>query len=172
MSIEVKVPDLGDGIDSGYQGKLCETVNAFHIFSRDVSFRGPIGNVATKFDFMVGGIEDRQLVHTTAASQDLIPHPGNFPAKRGDNTDTRDDNTSLHKNLSRSVGRFQGQRCKPLCSFHTQTPYTFLAVAMLFDVIDCLTHRLDLLSSIIGNADVEFFFQLHDQFNGIQGVGT
>ena len=121
---------------------------------------------------MIGGIEDRQFVYTATAGQDLFPQPGNFPAKCGDSTDTRNDNTSLHKNLSRSVGRSQGRKGELLCCFDASIPCAFLTAAILFNVFDCLTHRLDLLSSIIGNADVEFFFQLHDQFNGIQGVGT
>ena len=39
-------------------------------------------------------------------------------------------------------------------------------------MIDCLSNRLDLVGGVIGNVDVELFFEFHDKFYGVQRIGT
>ena len=40
----------------------------------------------------------------------------------------------------------------------------------LFDVVDGLTDGLDLFRRVVGDVDVELFFEFHHQFDGVQGV--
>ena len=39
-------------------------------------------------------------------------------------------------------------------------------------MVDGFTDSLNFFSSVLGDADVKFFFQLHHQFNGVQRVST
>ena len=41
---------------------------------------------------------------------------------------------------------------------------------MLLDELDRLTHGLDLLGSVVGNVDLELFFEFHHQLDGIERV--
>src|SRR5690606_34344319 len=43
---------------------------------------------------------------------------------------------------------------------------------LLFNVVNGFPDRLDLLRGVVGNVDVELFFQLHHQFDGVQAVST
>src|SRR6185437_11944121 len=45
-----------------------------------------------------------------------------------------------------------------------------LVLDRLLDVIDGLTHRFDLLGLVVGDLDVEFFFELHDQLDDVERV--
>ena len=47
-----------------------------------------------------------------------------------------------------------------------------LAVLILVNVIDCLSHRLDLLRGVIRNRDVELFLEFHDQLYRVERVGS
>ena len=42
--------------------------------------------------------------------------------------------------------------------------------AMLFDVIDCISDRLDLLVIIVRNRDSKLVFELHHELNHIQRI--
>ena len=48
----------------------------------------------------------------------------------------------------------------------------FAACDGLLDVVDGLTDRLDLFRHVVGDVDVELFFEFHHQFDRIQGVGA
>ena len=41
---------------------------------------------------------------------------------------------------------------------------------VLFDELDRLTESLDLLGGVIWNVDVEFLFQLHDEFDDVERI--
>src|SRR5690349_671836 len=43
---------------------------------------------------------------------------------------------------------------------------------MFLDVFDRLTYSLDLLGGVIGDVDVEFFLELHDEFDHVQRIGA
>jgi hypothetical protein len=45
-------------------------------------------------------------------------------------------------------------------------------INMLFQIGDRLTYRLDTFSLFVGDRHVEFFFELHDKFYGIERVGA
>ena len=45
-------------------------------------------------------------------------------------------------------------------------------VAAIVDVLDCLLDRGDFLGVLIGNLDLEFLFQSHDQLDGIERIGS
>ena len=38
-------------------------------------------------------------------------------------------------------------------------------------MVDGLADRLDFFRGIVGDVDVELFFEFHHQFHGIQGIG-
>ena len=43
---------------------------------------------------------------------------------------------------------------------------------VLFQVCNSLTNSSDGFSLLIRNGDIEFFFKLHNQLNGIERIGT
>jgi|GEM_PF-4267369 len=44
------------------------------------------------------------------------------------------------------------------------------ATPMILDISDDVADRLDAFSRTAGDADVKFFFELHDQFDGIKRI--
>src|SRR5690606_41432378 len=42
----------------------------------------------------------------------------------------------------------------------------------IFDEFDRLANRLDLFGRVVGDVNVELFFQFHHQLDGVEGVGT
>ena len=47
-----------------------------------------------------------------------------------------------------------------------------LAVHAVFDVLDGLADGLDLLGGVIGDVDIELFFEFHDELDGIERIGA
>ena len=45
-------------------------------------------------------------------------------------------------------------------------------ILRFLDEFDCLTDRFDLLGGIIGNVDVELFFQLHYQLDCVERISA
>ena len=41
-----------------------------------------------------------------------------------------------------------------------------------FDVVDGVAHGFDALSVFVRDFDVEFFFELHDEFKGVEAVSA
>jgi hypothetical protein len=60
-------------------------------------------------------------------------------------------------------------------TFHTISTTTFEGdwglSLLLFDVINSFTNTLNLFRRFLWNADVEFFLELHHQFDGVQRIG-
>lgn len=52
---------------------------------------------------------------------------------------------------------------------YPKAAYLFLCV---FDESDCITNSSDFFSSLIGNLDVKFLFEFHDQLYSVQRVGA
>src|SRR5208282_81387 len=60
---------------------------------------------------------------------------------------------------------------RPMPVTTTLRPKLLATFRMLGDVIDGILHGADLFRVLVGNFDVESFFESHDQFHRIQGIG-
>jgi hypothetical protein len=50
--------------------------------------------------------------------------------------------------------------------------FLFCRLLVLFDVIDGVFDGFNLLCILVGDLDVEGFFELHDEFDDVEGVGA
>src|SRR5271168_277800 len=57
---------------------------------------------------------------------------------------------------------------RPMPVTTTLRPKLLAAFRMLSDVIDGILHGADLFRVLVGNLDVEAFFESHHQFHGVQ----
>jgi hypothetical protein len=94
-----------------------------------------------------GEIEGLDLGHTTFASEQALP-------------DLR--------------GGFADPAEKPEAGYDDATLLHFLLgrLLVLFDVIDGVFDGFNLFGILVGNLDVKGFFELHDEFDDVEGVGA
>jgi hypothetical protein len=96
---------------------------------------------------VAGEIEGFDLGHTAAASQQALPDlRGGFADPADEPEAGYDDATLLH--------------------------FLFCRLLVLFDVVDGVFDSLNLLGILVGDLDVEGFFELHDEFDDVEGVGA
>src|SRR5690606_5616217 len=96
-------------------------------------------------------------------------------AQRGDATQTGDDDATLHMNLRFAICELRLQvpaDAGNLLNRKLQIGNRKSLVAVFLDVVDGLTHCLDLFSLFVGDGQLEFILEFHHQFDGIQRVGV
>ena len=70
-----------------------------------------------------------------------------------------------HSNSGRQILEKRG-------SIRSSGPSSGVFALGSLDEVDRFPNLLDLFSRLIGNADVELFFEFHDQLNGVERVST
>ncbi len=96
-------------------------------------------------DGMAGKIEGFDLCHTASARQEALPDLRGGFSDPADEAKAGDDNTTL---LHFLLGR----------------------LLVLFDVIDGVFDGFNFLGILVWDLDVEGFFELHDEFDDVEGV--
>ena len=92
-----------DRLGTGNHGKLSEAIDAFHFFRRNVSGRIPVLDVSTELDLELFDIETTQGMNPTFTGQDAIPKIADLTAERCNDTESGDDDSSLHYSLGLRV---------------------------------------------------------------------
>jgi hypothetical protein len=148
--IEPRVPDR---VDSRDHRKLGEAVQPLDLLAGDVPLGREVDDLPGEPDPEPRGVEQLQRVHAALAIADTGPHLLHLAAERSDQTQSRYDNAPFHGSLS-------GRRSS---AFFVDRP---------LNVLNGLPDRLDLLGGIVRDVDVELLFQLHDQLDRVERVGS
>ena len=144
---------VAHGVDAGDQGELHEAVEPLDVLGVDVAVGRPVVDLAAEADADSPSTSKRSSGRDAAlAVADASPEFVHLAAERGDGANARDDDAAFHANPSGrgGFGAFDGLR----------------------DVVDGLSDRLDLLGHVVGDVDVELFFEFHHQLDRIQRVGA
>jgi hypothetical protein len=154
---------------SGNDGELCKPIGAPNVFGRRegrswieiLNFGGDLAVVS-------GGVEQRDFVDAALAGEEILPEFGGAVAERRDDAQAGDDHSAIRNILSHKNQTGQ----PPLTG--AAAPAKLLSKLLLlrvFDVFDDVAHALQFLSFFVGDFLAEFFFEGHDKFDGVQGVG-
>ena len=166
-SLEKSMPESCDRGLGGHQGELREPIEVPRLLDPEAGHRVPVADLAAEVDLELGRVEKGQRPDAAAAGAERLPERLQAFPQRRDHPHAGDDDAS------------RMSHGPPSLSIHGIILYiinppvaAYLRVRMLLDVIDRLADGLDLLGLLVGDGDVEFFFEFHHEFHGVERVGT
>ena len=130
----------------GGEGEVDEAAHLAGLFFVDEEERIEVFDLGGEADGMAGEIEGFDLGHAAAAGEQAFPDFRGGFADPAEEAEAGDDDAPFHFLLCRLL--------------------------VLFDVVDGVFDGLDLLGVFVGDLDVEGFFELHDEFDDVEGVGA
>ena len=166
-------PGVLDGRLGGRQGELREAVQVPRFLDPEPGHRVPVADLAAELDLELGRVEQGQRPDAAPAGAQGRPERIQAVAQRRDHPHAGDDDAAWMSHVASQLITFIGIVDHGLdrrTVRRSTVPLTWSG--MLLDVIDRLADGLDLLGLLVGDGDVELFFELHHQLHGVERVGT
>ncbi len=149
--VAIFLGDLEAGVFHGFcgsgQGEVDETAHFASLFFVHEEEGVEVFDLGGETDGVASEIKGFDLGHAASTCQQTLPDLRGGVANPAEKTEAGyDDTTLLH--------------------------FLFCRLLVLFDVVDGILDGFNLLGILVRDLDVEGFFELHDEFDDVEGVGA
>ena len=150
-----------------HQCELREAVEVPRLLDPEAGHRVPVTNLPTEVNLELGRVEKGQRPDTAAAGAQRLPERMQAFPQRRDHPHAGDDDAPRMSHVAPNLS-IHGI----IVTYKSAVAAGLLGVRVLLDVIDRLADGLDLLGLLVGDGDVELFFEFHHKFHGVERIGT
>ena len=142
------MPRVAHGVDAGDHGELREAIDPLGILGRHVVAGVQSWISPPKWTLWPVVSNSSDPVNAAFAREDSLPQIFDLAAQRSDRAQPGYDDASFHEFV---INAYDWE---------------------VFDVLNRLSHGLDFFRGVVGNRDVELFFQFHHQLDGVERIGA
>lgn len=152
---------IEDGLVGGVEGELREAIEPANRLGLDAVLGLEVLDFAAEADLELGGIEERERRDAAVPGQQAVPVVRHGVGERIDCTQTGDDDAAAGHRDSQGRG----------CGYALGLAAAVLVAHGHLDMLDRLADGLDLFGLVVGNLDVELFFEFHHELHDVERVG-